>query len=196
MTDTTSYKWKVDISGSAGNPQFTIGGSYGDLFFFGLFQAGTTNVVECQYFNIVAAPSSAKPSTTTATQTTASTTASTSASASGSSSQMSTQFLTQTVAVIGAAASSASSTVSPLPKGHSGLSSGAKAGIGAGFGVGAGFVAAALIIGYCIRKRNVSKPQSNLEAPNMASRVSDPHLGAYSIANTTSPVYELNASGK
>jgi len=62
MVNLNYYTWTCDISGKNGNPKFDL--SYGDVFFFGIFESGTSNLFEGQFFIIKDITSSSSTSST------------------------------------------------------------------------------------------------------------------------------------
>ncbi|KAF7914438.1 uncharacterized protein EAF01_000844 [Botrytis porri] len=157
MISFTQFIWKVDLSGTNGNPKFDL--NAGNAFFFGIFNSGTADLFESQFVNItgknniVSTPSSSAVATTSvrsaaSTDPTTSTYAS-SAALSSTTDQPSSTSTSSSILVTPTVSSAPVSTQS-----SSELSVGAKAGIGIGSVVAFfSIVAAAFALGRFLRQR-------------------------------------------
>lgn len=148
---TTSFTWTVNLSGTGGNPNFTL--SAGETFFFGLFETGTTNVFESQYINITSNAVASSSSSTSA-----------AARASSASETATNSPLSSTLV-----SSTSTSTSTPSPSSQAakgGLSTTAKTGLGVGLGVGIVALVAGLGTGYFMHRRK--KKTSAAGVPFMA----------------------------
>lgn len=165
----SDFVWPVDISGIGQAPKFDL--SKGALFFLGVFHTGTSDIFQCQYFNItekqIQPPSSSEkttltPSTSVATSSThISTTPATSTSPAGEAQ--------------GAASGISGHTPSPTaPSNSHSLSTGDKTRIGVGVTIGVLAIAAISGIGLFLWKRKVSTARAAVVAASQPPQFEAP----------------------
>ncbi|KAF7945267.1 hypothetical protein EAE96_010045 [Botrytis aclada] len=134
MIGFTQFIWKVDLSGSNGNPKFDL--NAGNAFFFGIFNSGTADLFESQFVNItgknniVFTTSSSAATTSVSSAASTSPTTSTNASSAALSSTTDQPSSTSTSSLSSVTPTISSAPVSTQPSSE--LSVGAKAGIGIG----------------------------------------------------------------
>ncbi|PVH82009.1 hypothetical protein DL98DRAFT_530760 [Cadophora sp. DSE1049] len=151
LQSTTEFLWKVDFSGTGGNPNFDL--DFSPTFYFGIVESGSTVVSTLSQevnftSNGLSSSSLAQTILSSPTSSLASTAAPTITSASG------------TAGTVTSTASLPTSTTSAVPSESSkGLSSSAKIGVGVGIGVGVLALVAGFGVGYWFFGRKKAAPQ-------------------------------------
>ncbi|KAH7363875.1 hypothetical protein BKA65DRAFT_124228 [Rhexocercosporidium sp. MPI-PUGE-AT-0058] len=151
LQSTTEFLWKVDFSGTGGNPNFDL--KFSPTFYFGIVESGATKVSTLSQevnFTSNAVTSSGSTQTPLPSPTSSRANSITATTSSGSS----------TVATVTDNSSLPTSTISSgLGESNKGLSASTKTGLGVGIGVGVIGLIAGFGVGYWFFKRKKAAPE-------------------------------------